>query len=214
MEINYQLIFTLLKMGAHEKHINASTSDLAKTMGVSQQTASRWLINFEKDGFIERDRSGIKLTHKSMDELKSLSEMLLGSLDAKRKLRLKGEVISGMRDGKYYMGISRYKKQFNEKLGVVPYPGTLNVKINDLEAKLILSDRRGLVIEGFSHNGRILGELKCFPCIIDKKVKGYVVLPSRSHYGLDILEIISKDNLRKKLRLKDGDKVDFQIWLG
>ncbi|MFH1447566.1 MAG: DUF120 domain-containing protein [Candidatus Micrarchaeota archaeon] len=214
MRINYCLMFALLRLGAHEKHLCVSTGELARILGVSQQTTSRWLIEFEKNRFISRDRSGLRLTAKSISELRSLSELILGSLDSKRKLKLKGTVISGMKDGKYYMGFGEYRKQFKQKLSFVPYSGTLNIKIDDLEAKLILADRKGETINGFSHGQQVLGDIKCFPCIIGKRIKCFVVLPSRSHYGLDVLELVSKDNLRKKLKLKDGDTIEFQIWLG
>jgi CTP-dependent riboflavin kinase len=33
----------------------------------------------------------------------------------------------------------------------------------------------------------------------------------RSHYGSDVVEIVSKENLRKKLKLKDGDNIKLRI---
>ena len=213
MGINYQLLFALLKAGAHEKHMRVSTGELSRALGVSQQTASRWLIQSQKAGLIERDASGLRLTHKSTYELRALGELILGALDKKKTIKLAGELISGMKDGRYYVPLPEYKSQFKTKLGIAPYPGTLNLRLKDMEAKLILADRRGLVINGFSHQGRFLGDIKCFPCLINKKLKGYVILPSRSHYGLDVLEIISKTNLRKALKLKDGDNVEIQVSL-
>jgi riboflavin kinase len=213
MGINYPLLFVLLKAGAHEKHVRVSTSELSQMLGVSQQTASRWLIQSQKEGLLERDACGIRLTHKSSAELRVLGELILTSLGKKKFLKLKGELISGMKDGRYYVPLPEYKAQFRQKLGITPYPGTFNLRIQDMEAKLILADRKGVTVHGFFHQGRFLGDIKCFPCVIEKKVKGFAILPSRSHYGLDVIEIISKANLRKALRFKDGDVVEFQISL-
>lgn len=212
-EINYNLMFALLRAGAHERHVKLSTREIAGMLGVSQQTASRWLIEFQKDGLAERDISGIRLTHLANSELKTLSELLLSSLEAKKKLRLSGIVLSGMKEGRYYVNLPEYRRQFKEKLGFLPYPGTLNLRARDMEAKLILAERKGTLIRGFSYQGRILGDIKCFPCFIGKREKGFVILPSRSHYGLDVFELISKVNLRKKLNLKDGDEVECVVSL-
>ena len=36
-----------------------------------------------------------------------------------------------MGEGSYYMSLKGYKKQFKEKLGYEPFPGTLNLKLED-----------------------------------------------------------------------------------
>ncbi|MFH1470149.1 MAG: DUF120 domain-containing protein [Candidatus Micrarchaeota archaeon] len=213
MGINYPLVFALIRAGSHERHVRLPTAELASRLGVSQQTSSRWLILAEKEGWVERSLSGVKLSQKTLSELKILCDSLHASLEARKKITIKGQVMPGMRDGRYYVPLPDYSRQFQQKLGLFPYPGTLNIRIDNIEAKLILADRVGIMISGFPHEGRMLGEIKCFPCIVQKRVKGFVILPSRSHYGLDIIEVISKFNLRKKLGLKDGDSVEISISL-
>jgi len=39
-----------------------------------------------------------------------------------------------------------------------------------------------------------------------------VIVPNRSHYS-DVVEVISKDYLREKLKLRDGDEVAVEIRL-
>ncbi len=209
--MNHPLLFSLLKAGAHERHVRVSTGELASLLGVSQQTASRWLIRAQLEGFVERDLNGLRLTGKSLAELRALCETLEAALESRKSLKVRGTVITGMKEGKYYVPLPEYNRQFKDKLGIRPFPGTLNLRIQDMEAKLILADRRGVVIEGFQHQGRFLGAIKCFPSVINKKLKGFTILPSRSHYGLDVLEVISRVNLRKALRLKDGDTVEVSI---
>ena len=213
MGLNYPLLLVLLRAGAHERHARLSTAELASRLGVSQQTSSRWLILAQKEGWVERGLNGLKLTQKSLTDLRMLCETLQSSFESRKKLSITGEAISGLKDGRYYVPLPEYRRQFKEKLGFTPYPGTLNIRIQDMEAKLILADRKGVTISGFSHQGRMLGEIKCFPGLIQKKIKGFVILPSRSHYGLDVLEFISKTNLRKALKLKDGDKVELSVSL-
>jgi riboflavin kinase, archaea type len=213
MKVNYPLLFALLRAGAQERHVRLTTGELSKLLGVSQQTSSRWLIEFQGHGYVERGPQGLKLTGKSKAELRLLGELIRSSLEARKKLRVTGEVMAGMRDGRYYMPLPEYRRQFKQKLGMVPYPGTLNVRIRDMEAKLILADRPGIQINGFLHQGRVLGDIKCFPCTIDGRHRGFAILPSRSHYGLDVLELISRKNLRKTLELRDGDTIEVETLL-
>src|SRR5918912_644876 len=51
----------------------------------------------------------------------------------------KGTIVSGMGEGAYYMSLAGYKKQFKEKLGYEPYPGTLHVKLTD---QIFINSRR------------------------------------------------------------------------
>ncbi len=63
------MLYTLLKlveMKAHRGDIPVTTSRVAKTIGTSQQTASRRLMELEKTGLIRRLRipggEGVQLT--------------------------------------------------------------------------------------------------------------------------------------------------------
>ena len=49
-----EIEFYLLKKGAHKEPKRITTNDIADETGISQQTASRKLIELEKDEMIER----------------------------------------------------------------------------------------------------------------------------------------------------------------
>ena len=49
------------------------------------------------------------------------------------RVLIKGKVISGMGEGRYYTEQDGYIQQFKEKLGFIPFPGTLNVEIEYVE---------------------------------------------------------------------------------
>jgi riboflavin kinase len=68
----------------------------------------------------------------------------------------------------------------------------------------------GIEIEGFKKNDRIFGSIKCFKCKVND-VDASIIIPERSHYGSNILEIISRFELRKKLNLKNGDEVVVEV---
>ena len=102
--------------------------------------------------------------------------------------------------------------QFKEKIGFIPHPGTLNVKIKNVEKNKLrlLKNFDGVTINSFQTTRRTFGSVRCFKAEINN-VKGAMVLPSRGHYS-NIIEFISPMYLRGKLGLKDGDQVEIIIY--
>ena len=63
MHPNLQLIFTLaqlLKFGKGEEHIEITTTELGNIINRSQQSASKYLVELEKAGLLERTKAGQK----------------------------------------------------------------------------------------------------------------------------------------------------------
>jgi len=220
---SWKFFFTLYKLadlGASSRTVKVSTDYLAEKIGASQQTASRHLINLEKMGWITRtvtvDGCLIKLTPQGVSELKKLySELrLIFESEYPPSITLEGVLFSGLGEGAYYVTKDGYRNQFVEKLEFDPYPGTLNVKIStdyDLKALSELESYPAIELEGFKTESRTFGPVKCYPAIINNKVKGAVIYAMRSHYGTSVLEIVAPNCLRRQLDLKDGNKVKIEI---
>jgi riboflavin kinase len=220
---SWKLFFTLYKLaelGASSRTIKVSTEYLAEKIGASQQTASRHLINLEKIGWIKRtittDGCLLKITNQGVAELKKIySELrLIFESDYPPSITLEGILFSGLGEGAYYVTKEGYRKQFIEKLGFDPYPGTLNIKLTseyDINSLSELETYPAIILEGFKDESRTFGTVKCYPAIINNKVKGAVIYAMRSHYGSSILEIVSPTFLRRHLKLKDGHKVKVEI---
>ncbi|WMT49282.1 MAG: DUF120 domain-containing protein [Thermoplasmatales archaeon] len=213
----YGALKTLARIKKKHGSIRLSSSELGEMLLASQQTASRLLIKMEERGFIKRvltgkkqnitlDEKGINALYEEMAELSDL----LGIVE---NFSISGTVSSGLGEGRYYVSKKPYVVQFSEKLGIIPYPGTLNVKIlSEDESKLrMLRANEGILIEGFESDDRTYGDVKAFGCRI-KNVECAAIFPYRSVYK-DIIEIISSEYLREKLSLNDGDlvKIDFTI---
>ncbi|MBN2330516.1 MAG: CTP-dependent riboflavin kinase [Candidatus Aenigmarchaeota archaeon] len=211
------LLIYLGKKGATKRFITVTTPKMGGDLGISQQSVSRWLISLERDGMIAR-KEGIRgyliqITRKGMDYLyevrSDLNEIILSS----KKIEMRGQVTSGMLDAKYYMGLRGYRDNIKSKLGFKPFLGTLNVRllsVDDTQRKEMLCGMDGIDIPGFRQGNRIFGGIKCFPCDISG-TSGAVIIPERSHYGFDTIEVISPHNLRKRLKLHDGDGVNVRV---
>jgi len=216
-------LFTLLKlaeMGAHRRTAKISTEYLAGKLGISQQTASRYLIELDNKGWIKRTITPegclIKITDGGVKELQKLYSNLRFLMEAAYppSITLEGTVFTGLGEGAYYISKEQYRKQFLEKLGFDPYPGTLNLKLTtdyDVKARSELEAYPAIEVEGFKNEDRTFGHVKCYPVIIENKVKGALILALRSHYDVSVVEIIAPVFLRKQLKLKDGHKVKVEV---
>ena len=220
----WQHIHTLLKlteMGAHRRTTKISTEFLAEKMGISQQTASRYLIDLERKRWIQRtitpEGSLIKIEDAGMRKVQKLYSNLKFLIEATYppSVTLEGTVFTGLGEGAYYISKEIYKKQFIEKLGFDPYPGTLNLKLTtdyDLKTRTELETYPAIEIQGFKNENRTFGLVKCYPATIDNKVKGALISAMRSHYDVSVLEVIASVYLRKHLNLKDGHKVKVEVF--
>ena len=189
-------------------------------MEISQQTASRYLIELETEGWIQKtttpEGSLIRISEAGIQELQKLYTNLRLLIEAAYppSITLEGTVFTGLGEGAYYITKEHYRKQFMEKLGFDPYPGTLNLKITteyDLKTRTELEAYPAVEIQGFKNEDRTFGLVKCYPAKIDNKIKGALILALRSHYDRSVLELITPVNLRKHLNLKDGNKVKVEI---
>ena len=208
-------------MGAHKRTTKISTEYLAEKMGISQQTSSRYLIELERKGWIQRgispEGSLIKIVEPGMKQVQNLYSYLRLLVEASYppSVTLEGIVFEGLGEGAYYISKDVYRKQFIEKLGFDPYPGTLNLKLTteyDLKTRNELETYPAIEVHGFRNENRTFGLVKCYPATINNKVKGALILALRSHYDVSVLEIIAPVYLRKHLNLKDGHKVKVEIF--
>jgi len=208
---------TLALLGGNEDFVVLSSRELGERLNTTQQTASLRILDLLKRGYLTRRvgarKQGLMLTNKGIEILRHEHADYMRIFEFTKELEIRGAIISGIGEGKYYISQTEYKKQFKEKLWFVPFPGTLNVKLSGSElSKLnILRESPGIEIEGFKKEGRTFGPGKCFLATINREDCA-VVIPRRSHYT-DVLEVISSQYLRDKLNLKDGDNVELHISL-
>ncbi len=217
---HFLALYKLAEMGASRRTVKVATEYFAVKIGRSQQTASRYLIQLEGKGWINRtitpDGCLVKVTDVGKQELKRLYSNLRMIFEAAypQSVTLEGTLFTGLGEGAYYLAKDGYRKQFIEKLGFDPYPGTLNIRLTndyDVKARMELEDYPAIELHGFENESRTFGGVKCYPAIINNKVKGAVLTAMRTHYDFSVLEIIAPMFIRGSLKLKDGHKVKVEI---
>jgi riboflavin kinase len=121
-----------------------------------------------------------------------------------------------MGEGAYYMSLEGYRKQFKEKLGYEPYPGTLNVRLTDqvyMNARRELGRHPSIFLDGFSDGTRTYGWVKCYRAVINNSVKAAVLVLERTHYDDTMLEVIAPMSIKQASGIKNGDRIKVQVQL-
>jgi len=213
-------LYKLAEMGASRRTVKVSTEYFAMKMALSQQTASRYLIQLEKKGWINRaitpEGCLVRITDSGQRELKQLYSILRLIFEAaySPSITLEGTLFNGLGEGAYYVSKDGYRKQFIEKLGFDPYPGTLNLKLTseyDMKTRMELDAYPAIELHGFENENRSFGDVKCYPVLVNNKVKGALLTALRTHYDSSVIEIVAPVYIRGSLKLKEGQKVKVEV---
>ncbi|WNY27953.1 hypothetical protein MmiEs2_01320 [Methanimicrococcus stummii] len=207
---------TLALLGCDQKPVKISVKELEHDFKASDKTISRNLKFLEEKELIAREitPSGqmIQISPLGMKALSREFADYKKIFHVREQLELEGVVASGLGEGQYYISIDGYASQFKEKLGFTPFPGTLNVKVKDycLENRKRMNELPFIKIDGFSDGQRTYGASDCYSAEIGG-IQCYIIVPERTHYQGDLLEIIAPVKMREELKLKDGDEIKVTV---
>ncbi len=206
--------------GALSGEAKISCSALADRLDTSGQTVSRRLQSLEAADLIVRetvtDGQWIAVTAEGERTLRGEYDAYRRLFEGTSSIDLKGTITSGMGEGKHYISLPGYMRQFGDRLGYEPFPGTLNVELDEESVR-----RRGAMetfepihIEGWEDDDRTYGPCVCYPASIlaDREYDvAHVIAPERTHHDEDQLELIAPVKLREELDLDDGDRITVRV---
>ena len=207
--------------GALDEPTKVSCADLAGRLDASNQTASRRLQRLEDAGFLERDMLGdgqaVHITSGGERRLQSEYADYRRIFESDASVHLNGIVTSGMGEGRHYITLPGYMKQFIERLGYEPFAGTLNLELTEdsVRKRARLGALEPITIEGWEDEERTYGPAYCYPVSVESGDGEYepahVIAPERTHHGEEELEVIAPEKLRDVLELADGDEVTVHV---
>jgi len=209
--------------GGRSGPVKISCSGLAGHLDASSQTASRRLQRLESAGHLDRDvvadgqwvsltESGEAALHREYAHYRRIFEGTDPSAVA-----LEGSVTSGMGEGRHYISLSGYMRQFRERLGYEPFPGTLNVDLNEesVRARSAVSSLSGVPIDGWEDDDRTFGPATCYAATIEydgaTAEETHIIVPERTHHDETQLEIIAPVRLRDELGVDDAAVVSVRV---
>jgi len=185
-----------------------TTVDLAEATSVSQQSVSRLLIDLAAEGLIIKKPLvhglELRLTSKGLNVIASLAARLEHALG--KGGRLTGKVETGIGEGKYYLSMEQYKEKLAVLLGASPYPGTLNVRVEETEKETFLARLPLFEVPGFEDGQRTYGPIHFYPVSVAGHDCG-IVVPVRTSHGQGLVELVAPFNFRKTLGLSEGHEV-------
>ncbi|HUK37844.1 MAG TPA: DUF120 domain-containing protein [Methanomicrobiales archaeon] len=212
-----QCLKAIALMGGCRGPVWISSQSFGDSLAMSPQTASRRLKSLEGQRLVDRslrpDGQYVTVTSDGEEALRreyADYSRIFG--EGGGPYSLTGSVISGLGEGRYYMSLPPYQEQFAKILGKAPFPGTLNLRLSSAsrDVKRKVDGLNWTRIQGFVQDGRTFGEAKTLPCRI-RDIPCAIVVPGRSHYPDDVIELISPVELRAVLELSDGDLVTVEV---
>lgn len=134
-------------------------------------------------------------------------------------VKLRGTVTSGEGDAKNFISLPGYMEQFQEKLGYKPYPGTLNIQLDEqsIPKRADLDEDTQITIEEWEQDGNMFGAVFCFLVSVSAASSSasvddiHAIYPDRTDHDLGVLELIAPVNLRDRLEVDDGDRVSVDV---
>ena len=216
-----ELLKQLAKIGGLHDYVFISSSELAERIGVSQQTASRKILELLDAGLILRRmgtrKQHIRVSPTGVEVLRREHADYKQLFSGGERVTIRGKVVTGLGEGRYYISREGYRKAFSRLLGFDPFPGTLNIEVDPVDREKVaeLKDMDGLMVAEFQSEGRTFGAVKCFRAQLrvearQAEVDAAAIFPLRSHHT-HVIELIAPLGLREKLSLADG--ADVQVTL-
>jgi CTP-dependent riboflavin kinase len=126
-------------------------------------------------------------------------------------MKITGRVVTGSQQGAKFTRLEWAQRQFVQKLGIDPFPGTLNLILetpDDLQKWNNL--RASPHIEIIPPNEEWCTAY-CFPARIDNLCPGAIVYPDVRGYPANQIEIVAALPLRTSMSLVDGDTLTLQV---
>jgi len=127
---------------------------------------------------------------------------------------IKGELFSGLGRGAYFTQIDWVREQCLSKLGFVPFPGTLNLRVGEEYLDLARKLRTGAEIDIVPPSPDFC-PAKVLPILVGD-INAAIILPDAEAFTdevhpAEIIEIIAPVEIKKALDIKDGDEVVITI---
>ena len=223
--VGYEAVATLRRValdGGLPGEAKVSCAGLAEAFDVSSQTVSRRLRQLEAAGLIERDTvydgQWIAVTDAGEARLREEYQAYRRLFESPTAVDLGGVVTSGMGEGRHYISLPGYMAQFADRLGYEPFPGTLNLELDEesTRRRTGLAAFDSIPIDGWADDERTFGPAACYPATVatpegDRYEGAHVIAPERTHHDEGQLELIAPDRLRDALNVIDGDRLEVRV---
>ena len=130
-----------------------------------------------------------------------------------RGRQIGGQVVSGEGRGRNFTRLDWARRQFVDKLGIDPFPGTVNLIVVDADSQSVwdwLKNTPGVLIRNPGEGPQDCSA-RGYRVSSGGQVDGAVVFPEVAGYAEDQVEIIAAIVVRNALGTSDGDSLMLEI---
>ena len=124
-------------------------------------------------------------------------------------MKIDGKVTTGLGKAAYFLSQEFYTKEFEKNLGFVPYPGTLNIIVEEENLSKINEIKNNC--ENIIKPDTEFGAVKYIDAVLNDEINGAIVFPAKTTHEENYLEFIAENKLRDQLNLEDGDIVNIEF---
>lgn len=124
-----------------------------------------------------------------------------------------GRVVSGRGQASGFTQLEWVRREFVGKLGIDPFPGTVNLQVVDAQSQVAwqgLRESHGVTISDPDGASGSCGA-RCFPVEIERVGPAAIVLPEVDDYPVDQVEVIAGMGIRDALQVSDGDLLTLRL---
>lgn len=124
-----------------------------------------------------------------------------------------GRLATGIGHGRHFTQLDWARRQFVDKLGIDPFPGTINLVVKEpgcLAVWARLNAMPGIGIEN-PNNGPNDCDARCYKISIEGMIDAAIVVPEVAGYSDVLIEVIAAMGIRDTLGFKDGDRLRLVI---
>ena len=207
--------------GELSERVMVDPGEFSTRLGVSSQVLERQLNELEEMGYIERQTANdgpyTAITDRGIDTLRREYQEYCSVFQSERPLPLTGKVVDGAGEGNKFISLDGYQRQFRERLGYEPFPGTLNIELDEesIRQRKKMEALDGIPIDEWVDNGQTYGAAVCYAVDISANTSTYssahVLVPERTHHGSSIIEVIAPEKFRDTLSIGPHDQVQLYI---
>jgi catechol 2,3-dioxygenase-like lactoylglutathione lyase family enzyme len=126
---------------------------------------------------------------------------------------IRGRVVSGEGRGSHFTQLEWARRQFIDKLGIDPHPGTLNLIVESADSESAWDRLKGMPGTEIENPGNAPNDCnaRCYPVSVDGKCEAAIVLPEVAKYPTHQIEVIAATEIRGLLDVQDGDSLSLEI---
>lgn len=124
-----------------------------------------------------------------------------------------GRLASGIGQGRHFTRLDWARRQFMDKLDIDPFPGTVNIVVDDPRSSAVwarLEGTPGMHIDN-PNDGPHDCDARCYLVTIEGRFDAAIVLPEVAGYPANQIEIISAVGIRDALGIADGAALTLRI---